>query len=279
LTEGVAGSRFRVGAWLVTEDRDSAYDGSSEVDNPMRERTQITVPLLTLDIRLTERFGIQAAASVPDVTRSAVIPSASGALDFRETFSGIGDTSVVGWYKLRPVRRWYPVVNVGTSVPTGRTETPRFRSELQDGSLVPMSRLQRGSGTVDPLVGGHIGRRFGKATVFGSVAARIPLYENGDGLQTGASAETNVGVARELGHHRITGLARVGWLHRQQDTFRGTRVLVGGGHWLYVTPGLGILVGKGVNVQAEVKLPLYRSLSNKQLDSSAIFQFGISRAF
>jgi hypothetical protein len=279
LTEGVAGSRFRVGAWLVTEDRDRAYDGSSEVDNPMRERTQITVPLLTLDIRLTERFGIQAAASVPDVTRSAVIPSASGALDFRETFSGIGDTSVVGWYKLRPVRRWYPVVNVGTSVPTGRTETPRFRSELQDGSLVPMSRLQRGSGTVDPLVGGHIGRRFGKATVFGSVAARIPLYENGDGLQTGASAETNVGVARELGHHRITGLARVGWLHRQQDTFRGTRVLVGGGHWLYVTPGLGILVGKGVNVQAEVKLPLYRSLSNKQLDSSAIFQFGISRAF
>jgi hypothetical protein len=279
LTEGVAGSRFRVGAWLVTEDRDRAYDGSSEVDNPMRERTEITVPLLTLDIRLTERFGIQAAASVPDVTRSAVIPSASGALDFRETFSGIGDTSVVGWYKLRPVRRWYPVVNVGTSVPTGRTETPRFRSELQDGSLVPMSRLQRGSGTVDPLVGGHIGRRFGKATVFGSVAARIPLYENGDGLQTGASAETNVGVARELGHHRITGLARVGWLHRQQDTFRGTRVLVGGGNWLYVTPGIGVLVGKGVNVQAEVKLPLYRSLSNKQLDSSAIFQFGISRAF
>jgi hypothetical protein len=71
----------------------------------------------------------------------------------------------------------------------------------------------------------------------------------------------------------------VGWLHRQQDTFRGTRVLVGGGNWLYVTPGIGVLVGKGVNVQAEVKLPLYRSLPNKQLDSSAIFQFGISRAF
>jgi hypothetical protein len=32
-------------------------------------------------------------------------------------------------------------------------------------------------------------------------------------------------------------------------------------------------------VQAEVKLPLYRSLANKQLDSRAIFQFGVSRAF
>ncbi|MCI0365774.1 MAG: hypothetical protein L0219_18095, partial [Phycisphaerales bacterium] len=237
------------------------------------------VPLLTLDVRVTQRFGIQAAASVPDVTRSAIIPSLTGAFNFSETFSGLGDMSVVGWYKLRPIRQWYPVVNVGTSIPTGRTETPRFRDELQNGSLVPMSRLQRGTGTVDPLLGANARRRFGKVTAFGSIAARVPLYENGDGLRTGASAETNVGVARELGHHRITGLARVGWLHRQQDTFRGTRVLVGGGDWLYVTPGIGVLVGKGVNVQAEVKLPLYRSLSNKQLDSPAIFQFGISRAF
>ncbi len=38
-------------------------------------------------------------------------------------------------------------------------------------------------------------------------------------------------------------------------------------------------IGKGINVQAEVKLPIYRSLANKQLDSRAAFQFGISRAF
>jgi hypothetical protein len=272
-------SRVRLGVWVVTEDRDRAYDGSSEVDNPLRERTRIAVPLLTLDVRATERFGIQAAASVPDVTRSAVVPRATGTIDFSETFSGLGDTSIVGWYKLRPLRQWYPVVNVGLSVPTGRTETPRFRSELEDGSLVPMSRLQRGSGTVDPIVGAHVGRRFGKSTVFGSLAARVPLYENTDGLRTGASAETNFGMARELGHHRLTGLARIGWLHRRQDTYQGTPVLVGGGNWLYFTPGIGLLVGKGINVQAEVKIPVHRSLSNKQLDSRAIFQFGVSRAF
>lgn len=272
-------SRVRVGAWVVAEDRDRAYEGSSEAENPLQERTQIAVPLLTLDIRMTERFGIQAAASLPDVTRSAVVPRTTGSINFSETFSGLGDTSIVGWYKLRPFRKWYPVVNVGTSLPTGRTETPRFRAELENGSLVPMSRLQRGTGTFDPIVGAHVGRKFGKSTVFGSLAARMPFYENGDGLKTGASAETNGGVARELGHARVTGLARIGWLHRQQDQFRGTPVLVGGGNWLYLTPGVGVLVGKGVNVQAEVKIPLHRSLPNKQLDSRAIFQFGISRAF
>lgn len=46
--------------------------------------------------------------------------------------------------------RGYLVLNVGTSLPTARTEVPRSRDELQEGSLVPMSRLQRGSGTVDP---------------------------------------------------------------------------------------------------------------------------------
>jgi hypothetical protein len=279
LTDGVTGSRFKVGAWLVTEDRDVAFDGSTEADNPHQERTQIRVPLVTLDLRITEQFGVQAAASIPDVTRTAVIPRATGTFNFRETFSGMGDTSVLGWYRLRPIHRWNVVMNFGASLPTGKTEQPKFRSELDDGSLVPTSRLQRGSGTFDPVFGASLDRRYPQLIIFGSLAARTPLYENGDGLRTGGSSEVNGGVAREIGTHRVTGFVRLGWLHRQQDNFEGTPVLVGGGNWLYLTPGAAVQVGKGVNVQAEVKLPIHRSLANKQLDSSAILQFGISRAF
>jgi hypothetical protein len=249
------------------------------VENDFSERTQILVPLVTLDVRLTEQFGIQAAASIPDVTRSGIVHRGTATINFSETFSGLGDTSLVGWYKLRPTNGWYTVVNFGGSLPTGRTEVPRFRAELEEGSLVPMSRLQRGSGTVDPLVGANIAKRFGKHTAFGSVASRLPFCENGDGLRTGASWELNGGAARELGTSRLMGIARLGWLHREQDVFNSTPILVGGGNWLYLTPGIAAQVGKGINVQAEVKLPIYRSLANKQLDSRAVFQFGISRAF
>ncbi|CAN5573539.1 hypothetical protein BH23ACI1_BH23ACI1_26950 [soil metagenome] len=245
----------------------------------MQERTRILVPIVTFDIGITQRFGVQAAATIPDVTRSAVIPRATGAVDFRETFSGLGDTSVLGWYRLRPVRRWTPLLNFGVSVPTGKTEQPRFRPELEDGNLVPMSRLQRGSGTVDPVFGLNLNWGNDPWTRFVSVAARTPLYENGYGLRTGASMEISGGTARYTSIRKIGVFGRVSWLHRQQDVFRGTPVLVGGGNWIYVTPGVGILVGTGVNVQAEVKLPLYRSLANKQLDSRAIFQVGVSRAF
>lgn len=58
LTEGVVGSRVRIGAWLVAEDRNRAYDGSGETDNLQHERTTIRVPLFTLDVRLTEQLGI-----------------------------------------------------------------------------------------------------------------------------------------------------------------------------------------------------------------------------
>lgn len=275
----MAGGRWKVGAWLVAEDRDRAFDGSSEVDNPMRERTRILVPLVTLDVGITQRFGLQAAASIPDVTRSAVISRATGPVNFSETFSGLGDTSVLGWYRLRPVKRWTPLINFGVSLPTGKTEQPRFRPELEDGNLVPMSRLQRGSGTLDPIFGLNLNWGSDPWTRFFSVAARTPVYENSDGLRTGASMEVSAGTARYTRIREIGVFGRVSWLHRQQDVFRGTRVLVGGGNWIYFTPGVGVLIGRDFNVQAEVKLPLYRSLSNKQLDSRAIFQLGISRAF
>lgn len=270
---------MKLGAWVVSEDRDRAYDGRDEVDNDFSERTQILVPLVTLDVRVSERFGLQAAASIPDVTRSGIVHRGTTPINFSETFSGLGDTSVVGWYKLTPHNGWYTVVNFGGSLPTGRTEVPRFREELEEGSLVPMSRLQRGSGTFDPLLGANTAKRIGRYTAFASVASRLPFHENGDGLRTGSSFEVNAGSARDIRTSRINGLFRVGWLHRVQDSFQGTPVLVGGGNWLYVTPGIAAQVGNGINIQAEVKLPVYRSLANKQLDSRAVFQFGISRAF
>jgi hypothetical protein len=275
----VAAGRFKLGAWLVAEDRDRVFDGSSEVENPLRERTRILIPLITFSVALNSRVGVQAAASIPDVTRTALVPRATGPLEFSESFAGLGDISVLGWYRLNPVKRWTPVLNVGLSLPTGRIEKPRFRSELQDGNLVPLSRLQRGSGTVDPIVALNLTWGNDPWTRFFSVAARTPLCENSEGLRTGAVTEISAGAARYTRIRTIGIFGRASWLHREQDVFRGTSVLVGGGDWIYFTPGVGVLVGKGVNVQAEVKLPLYRSLSNKQLDSRAVFQVGVSRAF
>lgn len=115
-----------------------------------------------------------------------------------------------------------------------------------------------------------------------SAAARVPLAENTFGLRTGASWEVGVGGSRELrqaglGHNAI-GIVRLGWLHRNQDVFESTPVLVGGGDWLTVAPSLAAAFGS-LTVQAEVKFPIWRSLANRQLDSARLLQLGVMKSF
>ena len=54
--------------------------------------------LLTADVRLTTRAGVQVTAAFPDVTRSATVTRPGGETDaFSETFAGLGDISIIGW--------------------------------------------------------------------------------------------------------------------------------------------------------------------------------------
>ena len=279
LTDGLAQQRVQVSGWFVTEKRDTPYDGSTETPNPLQEQTRIRVWLLAADVRLGRMFGVQVTSTVPDVTRSAVVVRPTSTINFSETFRGIGDTSVIAWRRSVTSTGWNITLNGGVSLPTGKTEQPRFQSELDDESLVPVSRLQRGTGTVDPLFGVSVNKIIAGIFPpgirwFASGAARVPVAENKFGLRTGASWEVGTGASREIHWHRLVGILRTSWLHRQQDVFEGVPVLVGGGNWIYVSPAIAVAAGP-VTFQAEIKLPVYRSLANRQLDSSRGFQVGI----
>jgi hypothetical protein len=102
----------------------------------------------------------------------------------------------------------------------------------------------------------------------------VPLAENKHGLRTGASWEIGTGASREIRWHQLVGILRTSWLHRQQDVFEGVPVLVGGGNWIYVSPAVAVAAGP-LTFQAEIKLPVHRSLANRQLDSARSFQLGI----
>lgn len=278
LTDGLATKRLQISGWLIGENRDTPYDGSVETPNHLQERTKVRVWLISGDLRIGRRWGAQVTATIPDVTRSAVIQQPASTFTYSETFRGAGDTSVLGWYRKVTSRRWNITFNGGVALPTGKTEEPRFQIGLEGDSLVPVSRLQRGTGTVDPLFGvtaNHVitsilppGIR-----VFMTGAARTPLTENKWGLRTGASWEVGGGASREIWLHELVAILRVSWLHREQDVFKGTPVLVGGGNWIAFAPAIAYAIGD-VTIQGEIKIPLYRRLSNRQLDAASTFQIG-----
>jgi hypothetical protein len=238
--------------------------------------------LVTGELRLTNSFGVQVTTSLPDVTRSADVVRGGTTTRFSETFRGVGDTSVLAWHRHVTFTGWTVAVNAGASLPTGKTERPRFRSELEDDSLVPVSRLQRGSGTIDPLFGVSANRIVSSVwppgiRAFVSAAARAPVAENEFGLRTGASWEVGAGAAREIRWHPFVGIVRMSWLHRNQDVFEGTPVLVGGGDWISIAPAAALQIGT-MTVQAEIKWPLFRSTANRQLDAARSFQIGLTWA-
>ena len=284
LTDGLSQNRLQISGWLVGEDRNTPYDGSEETPNPLQERTKIRVWLITSDVRVGKMWGVQLTLSLPDVTRSAVVSGPSSIFNFSETFAGPGDTAALAWKRKVTSTGWNLTLNGGVSIPTGKTEQPRFHSEMEDDSLVPISRLQRGTGTVDPIVGISANRVITSVLppgirTFISGAARVPVAENLWGLRTGASWEVGAGASREISQklHQFIVIVRTSWLHREQDVFEGTPVLVGGGDWLNVAPAVALSLG-AVTVQAELKVPVYRNLSNRQLDASSAFQIGAAWA-
>ncbi len=58
----------------------------------------------------------------------------------------------------------------------------------------------------------------------------VPVAESREGLRIGASWELGSGWADTVNTHKVMAFGRVDWLHRRQDVFRGTPVLVGGGN-------------------------------------------------
>ncbi len=283
LTDGVTSGRWQLAAWLVAEDRDTPYDGSQTTPNPLQERTTIRVWLVSGDVRIGRGFGVQVTGTIPDITRSAVVPSGATSFRFSETFRGAGDTSVLVWRRFAASSPWTVTLNAGASLPTGKAERPRFAADPGEGSLVPFSRLQRGSGTIDPLVGVSVNRVVRRVfapgvRVFSTAAMRLPVAENEYGLRTGASVEIGAGLSREVRWHWLVLLGRLSWLHREPDVFQGTPVLVGGGDWLSLAAGAAVQRGPS-SVQFEIKAPVRRALANRQLDSSAVFQVGFTRVF
>ncbi len=124
---------------------------------------------------MTPRLGLQASTAIPLIARTGIVHRTTGDTPFRDEVRGLGDTVVGAWYRggspsaMELDRQWCAVA------PTGATRAPRFRPELNEGSLVPLSRLQRGSGTVDPTFGVSAERPLHGGRWVSSFAARVPV--------------------------------------------------------------------------------------------------------
>src|SRR5262245_6661579 len=111
MSDGPMLGRFRLSTWLIAEDRNTVYNGTQEEENPLSEETSIAVPMVSVDYRVTERFGLQALTVVPFIARTGVVQLPSGPFSFRDEIRGLGDTVAGAWYRGGSPMRWSYTAN------------------------------------------------------------------------------------------------------------------------------------------------------------------------
>jgi len=163
----------------------------------------------------------------------------------------------------------------GLSLPTGESQAPDRGVVTRD---ISVSNLQVGSGTFDPLLRARLELPVRFGGLFAEVAARVPLYGNRHGYRTGATLSLAVGADAPLAQG-LRGSLALSYLRARRDSFRGDPVAVGGAWWVYATPGLALDLGRGVTLDAGVRLTLVRRTETKLSDSARALVLGLTLRF
>ncbi|NOY27096.1 MAG: hypothetical protein GXP62_14605 [Oligoflexia bacterium] len=107
-----------------------------------------------------------------------------------ETLFGFTDGRISAWRYASPAQGLVMGWGLGTTLPLGKTEDDPFSLAAQG---LPHEHFQLGSGTFDPLLSGVLvlsGPRFG---AWGSVDARLPLYQNGRAYRGSRTVSASLG--------------------------------------------------------------------------------------
>jgi hypothetical protein len=191
-----------------------------------------------------------------------------------ETLTGPGDpwAMVVGSKASGP---WSIAARAGVSIPLGRTVENPF--ELGRRGL-PHEHIQFGTGTWNPMFGLTAGRHRGKTSIFGSVLARLPLYQNAHGYRAGDRYDASlVGDRRLGGPWRVQ--AGLDLAHESAERWSGVTEEEGnlGRTDLLVSATLVRQVGAAGALSLQVKVPLFTHAHGSQVDYPAIVGLALSR--
>ncbi len=172
---------------------------------------------------------------------------------------------------------------LGFSIPTGQAEEPNPAFVTRDVSI---SNLQTGTGTWDPMLRLRFDDPSPRVRPFVQADVRWPVTENRYDYRTGraasltAGAETDILPPTDPGRpSRLRANLSATFLRVERDRFDGDRVGVGGGKWLYLTPGLAFDVSDTVTLDLSARLTAWRDTQTKLSDGPLALQAGVTFRF
>lgn len=285
---------FQLNVWSTFEIRDELYEGSDRVGNRYNESLQLSQTFFDIQYTFDPAWAVSATFNYTDIFWRApgLGPPGQGP---REREQGLGDTTLQFHWTLvddflhkrtgeggdadelpYAAEDWLrePRLRVrasfGSTLPTGDVkQLPENPNPLG----TPVTSLQLGIGTFNPMIGGQARVDWGGLAASLDAVGVIPFYENRHDLQAGAFQKYSLtGEVLPLEDVRLAlGLEAE---HRERDEIDGEAITVGGG-WRYLLHPQAVLSPwENVHVFLGMSYPIYRRFETQQVDYGKRWEFG-----
>ena len=235
---------------------------------------------------LTKRWALDVTAPFREVRVSADfedetgehLPDFSSIHHRNETISGMGDVSLAGRYRWKPLNLagWIFDLAAGASLPTGAIEDDPFALGAQG---LPHQHIFFGSGTVDPVLGATGYRRSEVMPFVGWLRWSGPIETNSKGYRAGARVSSGLGFSPSFGLERWSFLGQLEVFHEEASRWAGRDARNSGRTDLVANLGAFWSPAEDWTAQLLVRVPDNLEARGGQLDLGPILSFGVTRSW
>jgi hypothetical protein len=147
----------------------------------------------------------------------------------------------------------------GLKLPTGKSDVANDEGAEAERSLQP------GTGTTDMFLGAYYQAQLPASgfSYFAQGVYAFPLNSHDD-YKPGDRVNVDLGVRYELTQN-LALLLQLNWLWRDRDSGEEAEPEDSGGHFVFISPGVSVMVSRNVQLFALVQLPIYQYVNGVQL--------------
>lgn len=212
------------------------------------------------------------------VTRRPITPPFGPDLHHRtETLVGLTDP----WLSMRAARTigpWAFVFRLGLTLPVGSTVPNPFEL-AREGKV--HEHIQLGTGTVDPLAGVELRRGVGRFSIAGWMLAKTSLYQNAHAYQAGSQLLAGFNASSALWTRRWWFMLGALVYNEQPERWSGITETEGnlGRTDVMIDTALSCRFARKWSATLSARIPVYSYTVGAQLNTPALVELGIARAF
>ena len=226
--------------------------------------------LLSVDHAINETWGVSVVIPYVDRFHEHIHDPSGAAEDETWDFTRLGDVRVIGKYK--------PAANnvglrFGLKLPTGDYDIANSDGEEAERSLQP------GTGTTDAILGVYYNNHSLKSPSSWFADANIQQALNKRaGFKPGQHLTLDGGY-HYAANHKVGLMVQLNGLIKGKDKGGNAEPNDSGGEFIFLSPGISMMVSSSVQLYAFLQQPLYQRVNGVQLTADNGYVVGVNGRF